>query len=92
MVAGRPSRPDFDPDRAREEIRTIARELRCSAVRVQGQDPARLRLAAEFALDEGMTVYFSPLKHDVTTSEALTTTPRGPSWPRSSAAGVRSCS
>lgn len=71
LTPDRPSRPQFDPRTAQGEIRTIARELRCTAVRITGDDPARLRTAAELALGEGLLVYLSPLRHNLDQGEAL---------------------
>ena len=55
-----PSRPDFDPATVRRELEIIREDLGCSAVRVFGQDPDRLRVAAEQALEVGLRVWLSP--------------------------------
>jgi hypothetical protein len=70
-AANRPSRPTFDEAVARDEIATIARELGCTAIRITGEDPQRLRVAAEFALAEGLTVYLTPARHNAQRTEAL---------------------
>jgi hypothetical protein len=41
------------------EIRVIARELGCTAVRVTGGDPERIGVAARAAAAEGLEVWFS---------------------------------
>lgn len=66
LLPGRPSRPAFDPDRVRADLRTIATELHATAVRLVGQDLGRLRLAAEAAADAGLAVWLSPALPDAT--------------------------
>ena len=58
--AGRSSRDHFDADVVRSEMRVIARELHCTAVRISGGEPARLSTAAELAAAEGLEVWFAP--------------------------------
>ena len=58
--AGRSSRENFDADVVRGEMRVIARELHCTAVRISGGEPARLSTAAELAAAEGLEVWFAP--------------------------------
>ena len=65
----RGSRPQFSPDIVAGEMRVIARELGCSAVRVSGGRPERLSVAAEAAAAEGMEVWFSPFPIDLTTAQ-----------------------
>jgi hypothetical protein len=67
----RPSRPDFDRATARDELRAIAHDLRCDAVRIIGDDLDRLWVATEIALDEGLAVYLSPQRHNLTPAENL---------------------
>jgi hypothetical protein len=71
LTPDRPSRPEFDVATARGELAAIARRLRCNGVRITGEDPARLRAAAELALDEGLVVYLSPVKHNLSEDGAL---------------------
>lgn len=54
------SRQDFDPGVVRREMRIIADELHCDAVRVSGGDPDRLSTAAEAAAAAGLEVWFAP--------------------------------
>lgn len=59
------SRPDFAPAVVEAEMRVIARELGCTAVRITGGDPARIDLAARAAAAEGLEVWFSPFPVEV---------------------------
>lgn len=54
------SRPVFDPAVVRREMEIIKGDLGCAAVRIFGEDPDRLRIAAESALEAGLRVWFSP--------------------------------
>jgi hypothetical protein len=45
---GHSSREHFDAGIVRAEMRVIARELRCTAVRISGGDPGRLTTAGEW--------------------------------------------
>ncbi|GAA3681117.1 hypothetical protein GCM10022224_051760 [Nonomuraea antimicrobica] len=65
------SRRAFDPETVRREMRVIADELHCTAVRVSGGDPGRLSVAAEQAAAAGMEVYFAPFPVDLTPEAAL---------------------
>jgi hypothetical protein len=60
FMPGNHSRPDFDPAVVASEIRVIARELGCTAVRIVGADPERIGVAARAAAAEGLEVWFSP--------------------------------
>lgn len=68
---GRPSRPTFDPHLVRWELELIARDLRCTAVRVTGSDLDRLTEAAARAIEQGLTVWFSPTVHNADPGELL---------------------
>ncbi|HXZ73082.1 MAG TPA: hypothetical protein VEH31_19715 [Streptosporangiaceae bacterium] len=57
---GRNSREHFDAGIVRGEMRVIAGELGCTAVRVSGGDPGRLSVAGEAAAAEGLEVWFAP--------------------------------
>lgn len=67
----RPSRPIFDPDIVRREIEIIRHDLHCNAIRIVGRDLSRLMTAAEFALDQGLEVWFGPAYHDADERETL---------------------
>ncbi|SCF31189.1 hypothetical protein [Micromonospora mirobrigensis] len=70
LLPGRPSRPDFDPDQVRRDLRTIRTELGANAVRLIGRDPARLRTAGTLAAEAGLAVWVSPGLIDVTPAAA----------------------
>ncbi|MGH3315535.1 MAG: hypothetical protein ACRDO0_05260 [Nocardioidaceae bacterium] len=53
------------------ELRIIRDDLHCTAVRVIGGDPERLELAATYAVDLGLEVWFSPYPLELTTEEML---------------------
>jgi hypothetical protein len=59
-MMGQNWRPDFDPAVVRREIGILRADLHCNAVRLQGRDLGRLSSAAEFAVQEGLEVWFSP--------------------------------
>jgi hypothetical protein len=65
------SRTVFDGETVRREMRVIADELHCRAVRVSGRDPARLSLAAEHAAAAGLEVWFAPFPVDVPRDDML---------------------
>ena len=54
------SREQFDAGIVRREMRVIADDLRCTAVRISGADPARLSVAGELAAAAGLEVWFAP--------------------------------
>ena len=64
--SGQNSRTRFDPDTVRREMRVIAGELHCTAVRISGGDPARLSIAASCAAAEGLEVWFAPFPCELT--------------------------
>ena len=57
---GATSRECFDSEVVKRELRIIRDDLHCNAVRVIGGDPERLELAATFAAELGLEVWFSP--------------------------------
>ncbi len=65
------SRERFDPDVVRRELTIIRDDLHCTAVRVIGGDPERLELAATYAADLGLEVWFSPYPLELTPEETL---------------------
>lgn len=64
-VGGR-SRRGFEPAVVRRELEIIATDLHCTAVRISGDDPDRLAVAAHAAVDAGLRVWFSPFPMDLT--------------------------
>lgn len=65
------SRELFDPDLVKRELGIIRDDLHCTAVRVIGGDPERLELAAAYAADLGLEVWFSPYPLELTGEEML---------------------
>ncbi|MFF0292505.1 hypothetical protein ACFYST_02005 [Kitasatospora sp. NPDC004614] len=65
-TTGTTTREPFDPDTVRREMLVIREELRCDAVRITGAEPDRLELAARFAADAGLEVWFSPFTNGLT--------------------------
>jgi hypothetical protein len=65
------SREPFDPEVVERELRIIRDVLHCNAVRVMGGDPARLEVAATYAADLGLEVWFSPYPLELATDEML---------------------
>ena len=68
---GRNAREPFDPEVVKREPRIIRDDLHCNAVRVMGGDPERLELAATYAAELGLEVWFSPYPLELTTDELL---------------------
>lgn len=63
------SRTAFEPGQVRREMEVIARDLHCNAVRISGGDPERIAVAAEYALAEGLEVWFAPFPCNMTPDE-----------------------
>jgi hypothetical protein len=68
---GRLSRAGFEPDDVRRELRMIADELHCTAVRISGADPERISVAGAIAAELGLEVWFAPFPCDLTADEML---------------------
>jgi len=68
---GRLSRVGFDLADVRREMRVIAEELHCTAVRVSGADSERIEQAASIAAEFGLEVWFAPFPCDLTPEEML---------------------
>ncbi|PXY24635.1 hypothetical protein [Prauserella muralis] len=68
---GTSSREHFHPDVVKRELAIIRDDLHCTAVRVTGGDPERLELAATYAADLGLEVWFSPYPLELDTGELL---------------------
>jgi hypothetical protein len=66
-----PSRATLDPVIMRREIEVIRNDLHCNAIRISGQEIGRLRLAAEYALRQGLEVWFSPAMVDADERQTL---------------------
>ncbi|WP_236860091.1 abortive infection protein [Candidatus Formimonas warabiya] len=65
------SRDKFEPDIVQRELEIIKSDLHCNAIRISGQDIARLTMAAESALELGLEVWFSPSFVDANEQETL---------------------
>ncbi|MFB7668111.1 hypothetical protein ACFC1R_30020 [Kitasatospora sp. NPDC056138] len=65
------SRPEFSAEVVRAEMRVIAEELHCTAVRISGGDPERLSAAAECAAEQGLEVWFAPFPCNMTMDQLL---------------------
>lgn len=61
----------FDADVMRRELRIIRDDLHCNAIRVMGGDPDRMELAAEYAAELGLEVWFSPYPLELSADEML---------------------
>ncbi|MDH6137678.1 hypothetical protein P3T37_007111 [Kitasatospora sp. MAA4] len=69
--AGDTSRPEFSADQVRAELRVIAEELNCTAVRISGGDPERLSVAAACAAELGLEIWFAPFPCNMTAEQML---------------------
>src|ERR1700734_867457 len=65
------SRERFDPAVVQRELRIIRDDLHCNAVQLIGGDPERLELAARWAADLGLEVWFSPYPLELGHGEIL---------------------
>ncbi|MFD0884523.1 hypothetical protein ACFQ08_08140 [Streptosporangium algeriense] len=72
LLTGNAGRPEWHPEAVERDIRVIADELHCTAVRITGGMPERISLAAELAAAAGLEVWFSPFPIDLGVSEMLT--------------------
>lgn len=68
---GSTSRPAFSPEVVRAELRVIAEELHCTAVRISGDDLRRLTTAAQCAAELGLEVWFAPFPCNLTAEQML---------------------
>ena len=68
---GNNSRESFDADVVGREMRIIADDLHCTAVRVSGGDPERLSVAGEKAAEAGLEVWFAPFPCEMTPERLL---------------------
>ncbi len=71
LSAGTSTHEPFDPELVRREMRVIGEDLHCTAVRITGGDPNRLEIAASYAVDAGLEVWFCPFTNGLTQSELL---------------------
>jgi hypothetical protein len=66
------SRERFDPELVKRELTIIRDDLHCNAVQIVGGLPDRLQLAAHYAAELGLEVWFSPCPLELTPDEILT--------------------
>lgn len=66
------SRVHFDPTLVKRELAIIRDDLNCNAVHIVGGDPERLEIAARYAAELGLEVWFSPYPLEQTTDDILT--------------------
>jgi len=69
--SGHSSREFFDPEQVEREMRVIAEDLHCNAVRITGGDPVRLSVAARLAAAAGLEVWFAPFPCELSPAENL---------------------
>lgn len=65
------TREPFDPEIVRREMRIIRDDLHCTAVRITGGDPKRLEIAAKYAAEAGLEIWFCPFTNGLTQDELL---------------------
>jgi hypothetical protein len=65
------SRKVFDPNVVSREMQIIVNDLRCTHVRITGADPARIALAASYAVKAGLSVWFSPFPCNLTSDQLI---------------------
>ncbi|MET8610330.1 hypothetical protein [Streptomyces misionensis] len=68
---GDTSRPVFDADVVARDMRIIAEDLHCTAIRITGGDPDRIETAARHAAAAGLEVWFSPFPCEMTDEQML---------------------
>jgi hypothetical protein len=71
LSAGTSTREPFDPEVVRREMRIIRDDLHCNAVRITGGDADRLEIAARYAADAGLAVWFCPFTNGLTQDALL---------------------
>jgi len=69
VMKGGITRETLTSDVVGQEMKTIAEELHCTAVRITGQDIERLKMAAGIAARQGLDIWLSPSLHDADEQE-----------------------
>ena len=64
-------RPHFEGGQVRRELEIIKHDLHCNSVRIHGRDLTRLATAADYAMDQGLEVWFSPEEWDKSPADTL---------------------
>jgi hypothetical protein len=75
ITAGTTTQEPFDPDIVRREMEIIRHDLHCEAVHITGGCPERLEIAASYAAEAGLDVWFCPFTNDLTSEEFLALLP-----------------
>lgn len=68
---GTTTREPFDPQIVRREMQIIRSDLHCNGVRITGGYAERLEIAASYAAEAGLEVWFCPFTHNLTADEVL---------------------
>jgi hypothetical protein len=71
ISAGTTSREPFDPQVVKREMEIIHDDLHCTAVRITGGYPERLEIAARYAAEVGLEVWFCPFTNNLISEELL---------------------
>jgi hypothetical protein len=71
VSAGSTTHEPFDPETVRADLRVIRDELHCDAVRITGGVQDRLELAARFAAEAGLEVWYSPFTNGLDRDELM---------------------
>ncbi|HEY7837673.1 MAG TPA: hypothetical protein VIC54_03675 [Terriglobales bacterium] len=71
ISAGTTTREPFDPQVVKREMQIIHDDLHCNAVRITGGYPDRLEIAAQYAAEAGLEVWFCPFTNNLTSDELL---------------------
>ncbi len=68
---GTTTREPFDPRMVQREMQIIRNNLHCNGVRITGGYAERLEIAAAYAAEAGLEVWFCPFTHNLTADEVL---------------------
>ncbi|MGZ0153352.1 hypothetical protein ACXJJ3_40245 [Kribbella sp. WER1] len=71
VYGARNTRRRFDAAAVRNDMAVIAEQLHAPAVRISGDNPDRLTIAAEAALAAGLDVWFSPMPTDLEPADLI---------------------
>jgi len=71
ISAGTTTREPFDPQVVKREMQIIHDDLHCNAVRITGGYPERLEVAAKYAAEAGLEVWFCPFTNNLTGEELI---------------------
>jgi hypothetical protein len=71
VSSGSSTHEPFDAELVRREMRVIHDDLNCNAVRITGGHRDRLEIAAAYAADAGLEVWFCPFTNGLTSNKLL---------------------